>query len=129
MKYEKYRNQTATISALTKTLLSVVFLVACNTNYGLAVTNEKRFDVAEKKDNSPNMRPGPKWKDERPRLLFTAERIKRLQGRIEKEKALQQAWLKLRERADRLRSVWINRLPVASFSLLSFSGMSYDIIL
>jgi hypothetical protein len=102
MKYEKYRTQKITIPALTKTFLSVVFLVACNTNNGLAATNTKRFDVAEKKGNSQNMRSGPKWKDERPRLFFTAERIKRLQGRIEKEKALQQAWLKLREQADRL---------------------------
>jgi hypothetical protein len=102
MKYEKYRNQTTDISALIKTLLSVAFLVACNANKGLAVTNEKRVDAADKKDNPQKMLSGPKWKDERPRLFFTAERIKRMRSKVQEEGAFREAWLNLQKRADHL---------------------------
>jgi hypothetical protein len=48
MEYKKYQNQTTIVFAglsLTMILLPVVFLIGCNTNNGLAVTNEKRSDV------------------------------------------------------------------------------------
>jgi len=44
----------------------------------------------------------PSWESSRPRLFFTPERIKRLRDRIKNEKTFREAWLNLRERADRL---------------------------
>ncbi len=104
MEYKKYQNHTTTVAVptLTMTLLCVAFLIGCDTNNGLAVTNEKRSDVAEKKENSQNMATGPKWKDKRPRLFFTAERIKQLRSKVKEEGVLKEAWLKLQRKADRM---------------------------
>jgi hypothetical protein len=42
-----------------------------------------------------------RWDNVRPRLFFTPEKLSRLQQRIEQEDRFQQAWQRLKERADR----------------------------
>jgi hypothetical protein len=42
-----------------------------------------------------------RWNNSRPRLFFTAEKLSRLRQRIEHDDRFRQAWLRLRERADR----------------------------
>jgi hypothetical protein len=41
------------------------------------------------------------WKGVRPRLFFTPQKIARLQQRIEQDDRFRQAWLRIKERADR----------------------------
>jgi hypothetical protein len=50
----------------------------------------------------PDTPSAPKWRRSRPRLFFTPDRIKQLRQRIEKHKTFRQAWLNLKDRADRL---------------------------
>ena len=104
MENKKYQNRTTTVAVptLTMALLYIVFFIGCDTNDGFAVTNEKRSDTAEKKEDSQKIAAGPKWKDKRPRLFFTAEKIKLLRSKVKEEGVLKEAWLKLQERAERL---------------------------
>ena len=43
----------------------------------------------------------PSWNRTRPRLFFTPEKVARLRQRIEQEDRFRQAWLRIKERADR----------------------------
>ena len=103
MKYQKPQNRTPIKPdsfTLGLTLLFAIFLAIGNSTTAVIADSEQPRGVA--KDNLPNLSFSPKWKSSRPRLFFTQERIKQLRAQIEKEGVFRQAWLKLRERADRL---------------------------
>ena len=42
-----------------------------------------------------------RWNSARPRLFFTPEKLSRLKQRIEQDDRFRQAWLRIKERADR----------------------------
>jgi hypothetical protein len=105
MKHQESKNRahiTPVISTLSIALLSLVCSAVGDSETAVMARSEPRGNVSEQKDNALGVSGGPKWTISRPRLFFTPERIERFRRRIEEEKVLRQAWLKLRERADHL---------------------------
>ncbi len=88
-------------SALSMALLSAVLLVIGSRPATMA-GGELRRGATKQKNNPPNVSSSPRWKSSRPRLFFTPDKVKQLRERIETEETFRDAWLKLRQRADRL---------------------------
>jgi hypothetical protein len=60
-----------------------------------------RGSAANTPDRSDDGSQGAKWNSGRPRLFFTPDKIDRLKQRIERDDQSRQAWLQIKQRADR----------------------------